>query len=75
MAELKTVGELKKWLADNNVSDDTEIWLGATEIEGGLDYFMGNCKKYDIEVVLEEQTFGIALPKERQITKKGLVIY
>lgn len=74
MATIQTVGELKQWLVDNDVSDDTELWIGETVTEGGLDYF-DRCRKFDAEVALHTETFGILLPTHQQKTQTGVVIW
>jgi hypothetical protein len=70
--EITTVGQLRKELED--YPDDMPVWLGETVTQGGLDYF-DRVRKYNIEVTEETQTFGFALPKERQRIERGVVIY
>jgi hypothetical protein len=70
--EIKTVAELRLYLAD--LPDNMPVWLGETTIEGGLDYY-DRVKKYSVEVTEISATFGILLPKDKQRTETGLVIF
>ena len=71
---IRTWGELKQWAKENDVTDDTPTWMGAVSVQGGLEYF-DRIGKYEIEVALHEQTFGLALPPEHRETETGMVFY
>lgn len=72
MSEIRTVGELRKELAD--YPDDMPVWLGETTIQGGLDYY-SRPSKYSIEIMEDTQTFGCAFPPDKRRTETGLIIY
>jgi hypothetical protein len=68
-----TTGEFKQWLIDNEVPDDTPMWKPYRD-QGGLLYpsHWGG----DIDNVgLTTETFGLALPRERQKQETGVMLW
>jgi hypothetical protein len=69
-----TVGDFKQWLAENEVSDDMPLWKMKIEYQGGLAYPTDWAD--DIEnIAFHTNTYGIALPKDKQKTEIGVAIW
>jgi hypothetical protein len=68
------VGDLKRWLTENEVSDDTPLWKPTIEIEGGLEY-PGHWGGELDNVQLATETFGLALPRDKQTRETGVMLW
>jgi hypothetical protein len=68
------VGDLKKWLAENELSDDTPLWKPELVEQGGLEYPNRWGGEID-NVVMATETFGIALPVEKQRRETGVMLW
>ncbi len=71
---INNVGQLKWFLEVNECPDDMPVWTGNVVYEGGCGYPEG-FRHYDVNVQITQQTFGLALPKERQKTETGLMFW
>jgi hypothetical protein len=68
------VGDFKKWLVENHVSDDTPLWRPSLVEQGGLEYLSG--WGGDIEnVTLSTEVFGLALPVEKRKRETGVTLW
>jgi hypothetical protein len=69
-----TVGDFKRWLIENEVSDDMPLWKLGTVIQGGCEY--PDDFGTDITVTaLHTNNYGIMLPKELQKTEVGVALW
>jgi hypothetical protein len=69
-----TTGDFKRWLIENEVSDDTPMWKLGTVIEHGCEY----PDDYGMSIesaTLHTNTYGIALPKDKQKTEVGVALW
>lgn len=70
-----TVGELKQWFIDNNISDDMPIWKLGTVEEHGCSY--PNDFGTDCQVFHHTNEYGIVYPEghPRRKSEVGVAIW
>lgn len=69
-----TVGEFKRWLTENSVSDDMPLWKLDTIIEYGCEYSADYGKDISM-AMLHTNTYGLALPPDRRRTEVGVALW
>jgi hypothetical protein len=68
------VGDFKKWLVENDVTDDTPLWRPSIAEQGGLEYLGGWGGNVE-SATLSTEVFGLALPAERQKRETGVTLW